>query len=110
MPKDHRITLATAVEMTTRYRQQRPENYPVCESFEKAAIESLLAQNGASFLRIYYGMKDSGEVDAVLVAADASGQDILPVQSNLLGDGDEILEDSFRCPVNCPPDSPLNGG
>lgn len=110
MPKDHRITLATAVDMTTRYRNQRPENYPLCESFDKAAVNTLLAQNGTSFLRIYYGMKDSGEVDAILVAADASGQDILPVQRNLPGDGDEILEESYRCPTDCPLGSPLNGG
>ncbi len=76
--KDHRISLADAVAMTTRYRAARPENYPICESFDKAAIQSLLDQEGAVFFRIYYGLKEDGEMDAILVAADASGADILP--------------------------------
>jgi hypothetical protein len=114
MPKlTHQISLSEAVDMTTLYRANRPENFPICETFEKASIQSLLNQSGAVSFRIYYGMKTDMSVHAVLVAADSSGNDILPTSASLLTDGDgdgEILEDSVRCPVNCPPESPLNTG
>ena len=114
MPKlTHQISLAEAVDMTTLYRANRPENFPICETFEKAAIERLLNQTSAVSFRIYYGMKTDMSVHAILVAADSSGADILPSSSNSLTEGDddgEILDESVRCPVNCPPDSPLNGG
>ncbi len=114
MPKlPHQISLEQAVDMTTLYRANRPENFPICETFDKASVESLLNQTGASSFRIYYGMKTDMSVHAILVAADSGGNDILPSSSTSLTEGDddgEILEDSVRCPVNCPPESPLNGG
>lgn len=116
MPKSHNITLVSATAMTKRYREQRPDNYPICESFSKDAITALLAQPDASFLRIYYGLKEDGLMDAILVAADSKGADIIPAghghgHGHGHGDGEGgILEDSVRCPSDCPPPSPLNGG
>ncbi len=109
----HEISLSMAIDMTQRYRSEKPANAPICESFELASIQRLLATPGAAFLRIYYGQKENGELDAILVAADASGNDLLPVEEteiieNSNNDGPLILEDSFRCPPTCPPGSPLN--
>ena len=108
---NHEITLQTAIEMTTRYRDNMPADYPICETFEASAIERLLATPGAVSFRIYYGLKENGTMHAILVAADSDGNDLLPVsQSSFATNGQDpiILEDAFRCPPTCPPDSPLN--
>lgn len=109
MTNNHEITLQAAVEMTKRYRANKPVNFPICETFGAEAIKKLLATPGCTSLRIYYGMKANDEVDAVLVAANAADEDILPALS--LSETEEdplILEDSLRCPQHCPPESPLN--
>jgi len=107
---NHEISLQVAIEMTTRYRANKPNNFPICETFSKAAIEKLLATTGCVSLRIYYGMKENLEADAVIVAANAEGEDILPpiVTTTLQGADPLILEDGLRCPQDCPPASPLN--
>ena len=74
----HEISLQTAIDMTTLYRANRPSNFPICETFEIDAVNKLLATAGCAFLRIYYGMKENNDVDAILVAANADGEDILP--------------------------------
>ncbi len=110
-PVQHEISLATAIELTGRYRADIPENMPICETFEKASVLRLLQTEGAAKFRIYYGQKENGEICAVLVAADADGQDILPAVNTdeLPNENDEIiLESSYRCPHLCPPESPLN--
>jgi hypothetical protein len=107
---NHEISLQTAIDMTTRYRGNRPEQSPICETFEKAAVAKLLATEGCSSLRIYYGMKEDMSIDAILVAVNTDGEDILPVTTNALEAMDEpiILEDGLRCPDHCPPKSSLN--
>ena len=108
MTNNHEITLQTAVEMTKRYRANKPVNFPICETFGAEAIKKLLDTPGCTSLRIYYGMKDNNEVDAVLVAANDEGEDLLPGLALLENDEPVILEDSLRCPDHCPPESPLN--
>lgn len=109
---NHEISLQTAIDMTTLYRANHPANFPVCETFEIAAVNKLLAAGGCAFLRIYYGMKENKNVDAILVAVNAAGEDILPssVPADLSGSDAILLEDGFRCPEACPPPSSLNGG
>lgn len=108
MSTNHEISLPAAVAMTSRYRANRPGNFPICETFGADAVNRLLATSGCVSLRIYYGMKEDDQVDAILVAVNAEGEDILP-ELKLAGAGDPvILEDGFRCPTDCPPDSPLN--
>jgi hypothetical protein len=109
-PTNHEISLQTAINMTTLYRANRPSQFPLCETFEKEAIHKLLATEGCTSLRIYYGMKEDKNVDAILVAVDTEGEDILPVITNATDVTDEpvILEDGLRCPDHCPPKSPLN--
>jgi len=107
---NHEISLQTAIDMTTRYRSNRLAQFPICETFEKAPVTKLLATEGCTSLRIYYGMKENENVDAILVAVNAEGEDILPVITNAVEATDEpiILEDGLRCPDDCPPKSPLN--
>lgn len=108
---NHKISLQQAIDMITRYRANKPENAPICETFDIAAINQLAAVTGCAYLRIYYGMKENMEIDAILVAANEDNQDILPSQiaNSITETGDPlILEDGFRCPPDCPPQSPLN--
>jgi hypothetical protein len=106
----HEISLQTAIDMTTLYRANRPEQSPICETFEKTAVAKLLATEGCVSLRIYYGMKENKNIDAILVAVNAEGVDILPPATNAVAATDEpiILEDGIRCPDYCPPKSPVN--
>jgi hypothetical protein len=108
MNTNHEISLQTAVDMITRYTANRPANFPVCETFGLDAIKKLISATGCASLRIYYGMKEDNEVDAILVAVNASGEDILPGMNVTGTDEPVILEDSLRCPDDCPPDSSLN--
>lgn len=116
----HNIPLTNAAEMTLRYRQNREailapafQNknlLPLSETFDRAAIESLLAKPGCTALRIYYGMDTELKLHAVLVASDASNKDILPAAEagSALPDDDDTIELSIRCPPTCPDPSPLN--
>lgn len=106
----HEISLQTAIDMTILYRTKRPAEFPICETFEKDAVMKLLSTEGCASLRIYYGMKENGNVDAILVAVNAEGEDILPAITNATAGIDDpvVLEDGFRCPDYCPPKSPLN--
>lgn len=108
---DHAISLQQAIDMTTRYRQNKPADAPICETFEKEAIDQLMLVTGCAYLRIYYGMKENFEMDAILVAVNAENEDILPslLDEAAVNSGDPlILEDGYRCPPDCPPKSVLN--
>lgn len=108
----HEITMQVAIEMTKRFRENQPAGMPRCETFERPVIDRLLSTPGCTRLRIYYGMKNNDkEVHAILVAVDANDRDMLPSMIEGRMDDEEqglIVEDSFRCPPDCPPDSPLN--
>lgn len=116
------ITLAEAVEMTSRYRAQRESILipvmqgrgilPVCETIDRAQVDSLLAQPGCTKIRIYYGMYADQTVHAVLVGVDATDADILPPTSLSATNTDpvdgDIINQGYRCPPICPPESELN--
>jgi hypothetical protein len=74
-----------------------------CETFSREQVQVLLDQPGCESLRVYYGIDEDLKVHAILVGADAEGNDILPG-----GDGEYIVERAIRCPVECPPPSVLN--
>jgi hypothetical protein len=107
----HSISLQAAMDMTNFYRSTRLSDFPICETFEKASVLALLSNSNCAYLRIYYGRKATGEVDAILVAVNRDQEDILPAEKDDTLPGTEenlILEDGFRCPQFCPPPSPLN--
>jgi hypothetical protein len=108
--RNHEISLAQAIEMTKRFRASRPENFPICETFSIEAVTKLLATPGCASLRVYYGMKENGNTDALLVAVNAAGEDLLPAANAAASPVDDpiIVEDGYRCPDDCPPPSPLN--
>jgi hypothetical protein len=111
---NHEITLDQGVDLTKRFRQLRPTVInPIylnddivanSETFDRAAIDALLAQDDCKQVRIYYGMSDDLKIHAVLVGVNSDGQDILPVGGN----AGLIMEGAVRCPTDCPPPSLLN--
>ena len=103
---NHEISLEQAIDMTARYRANRPSDFPLSETFDIEAISQLVSATGCAYLRIYYGMQEDLSAHAILVAANENNEDILPEAFNA---GDiVILEDGTRCPPDCPPASPLN--
>lgn len=115
----HLISLPAAETLTAAYRSNRnsilqmgyqdQDILPLSETFNRADIDLLLAQEGCEAVRIYYGMDTNLKMHAVLVAVNEQNEDILPTQQeNSLSQEDIILEEGQRCPIICPPESPLN--
>ena len=113
------ISLDTAVEMTTRFRSEKEAILApayqgrdiLCnsETFNRAAIDRLLALDGCEGLRIYYGMDESLQVHAILAGVTEGNEDILPsAGASLQDDTGDISEEGQRCPPLCPPPSALN--
>lgn len=120
-PGSHFIPLNRAIEMTSLYRSQN-ENIlatsfqnqnilPICETFNRADIDTLLAKQNCEAIRVYFGMDESLKVRVIIVPVNEDNEDILPVTGSLETDfetGDDIVEEGHRCPPACPPSSPLN--
>lgn len=117
----HFIPLARGIEMTSLYRDNREavlapafqnQNIlPICETFNRFDIDTLLAKQDCQALRVYFGMDESLRVRVLLVAVNGNAEDILPLPSKLapaMNDEDDIVEEGHRCPPVCPPSSPLN--
>lgn len=116
---NHFISLAEAVQMTALYRSNREailqpahqnQNLlPLSETFDRQAFDSVLAKSGCTALRLYYGMSEDLKIHAIVVGVDAAGNDMLPASGgSLLDTGEDIIENSLRCPDICPNASPLN--
>lgn len=115
MSNNQHISLPEAVTLTTSYRNNRPADFFISETFDAANVQQILVQPDCQYLRIYLGRKADQSVVAVLVGADSQQADILPsseavpaeaaVADNANG---VILEDGYRCPEFCPKPSPLN--
>ena len=125
---NNRITLKQAIDYVTRFRTRKidlikPEYVeknilPTSETFDREAVDKLLANPSCVKLRIYNGMSEDLNIRMILVGVDAKDQDILPLTENTLLNGDEeggdddneaiIVEEGVRCPPTCPPTSPLN--
>lgn len=113
--KNHEISLETAVEMTRRFRSEKPAHYANSETFSREAVAKIMNEGRIESLRIYYGMKEDKTVHAILVGVDKDGNDILPTGGSgisALADEEEpvIIQDAWRCPPLCPKGSPLNEG
>ncbi len=115
---NHFIPLQEAIAMTTLYRSKheqilqpgfRNQNIlPLSEGFDRSAFDVLLAKPGCAGLRIYYGMDNSLQLHAIIVATDSAGNDLLPLTKALETEGEDIIEKGNRCPDLCSDPSPLN--
>jgi hypothetical protein len=109
------ITLEQAVSMTGKYRDEKEailidlekgkNILPLSETVDKSQVLTLLNRSECVFMRIYYGMDAEKKVHAVIVGVDAEDRDILPPLAegiNISADDGYIIEDSRRCPPDCP--------
>lgn len=112
------IPLDQAVTMTSRYRKEMNEILAqpfqgqnilaICETFEKEDILKVLNKPECTKLRVYYGMDENKKIHAIIVAVNANNEDILPKIEAEETIEEDILDNAFRCPIYCPPSSPLN--
>ena len=122
MATRHRITLDNAKQLTKKYRDNKKKilkdeygnkpTLPICETFERAAFEELLAVPNCVSIRAYFGMDEELNVKLIFVAVNDKNEDILPqVDSTMMmrtSDDVPIIDDGARCPDYCPPPSSLN--
>jgi hypothetical protein len=95
--RDHRITLAAAVDLTHRHQREHPDE-GAAGYFFRAAFDVILAQVGCAAIRIYRGKAADGSRHFVLVGATANGRDI--------SEG-AVMEQDWPCPPFCAVGSPL---
>ncbi len=105
----HFISLEEATKLTRSFRekgeqlldpaQQGKNVLAISESFNRAAIEAILNQDGCSGIRLYSGLKEDGRLHQVLVGINEKDEDMCE---------GILVEDSRRCPPDCAPPSPLN--
>lgn len=104
-PKNHIIDRASAAAMARRHRQQLPPQAARAAEgeyggmFMKDQVLTLLQQEGAKYLRFYYGQNEQGGRELILVAADAEMKDIQAM----------TLDGHFPCPPWCPEGGDLLG-
>lgn len=114
MPTDHSISLDQASTMTSSYRKgkdaillsgyQGKNLLPICETFGRAAFDTLLGQTDCTSIRIYFGMDTDLKIHSIIVGVNSNNEDMIPSESNDL----QIMEVGIRCPDDCPPKSDLN--
>jgi hypothetical protein len=93
--KGHRISLADAATMTQRYREGLHKG----GLFLRDDVDALMAQDGCTGLRFYYGLGKNGEDTLILCGVDTKGNDMY--------DG-VLLEGHFPCPIYCGSGNSLN--
>ena len=106
----HFITLREAQQLTRTFKAQQDlildpahrgkKILPTCESFDRAAIDALLAKPGCNEIRIYYGMDNDLKLHAILVGVDANGDHMVPMSAD--EPNTQLVEMSKRCPDSCP--------
>jgi hypothetical protein len=94
--RDHRISLPDAVALARQHRSDHPGE-PKAHFFHREAFDALLAQPGASGIRIYRGKGKGGERHLVMVAVDGDGEDLTST----------VMELDQPCPPFCPKKSPF---
>lgn len=106
----HSIDLATAVDLTTRWRKHHPDALKG-GMFPRASFERLLRAPQAAGIRIYLAEKPDGAWTFVMVATTAEGKDIIRKEGaqRAAEDGTGYEEESLPCPSWCDCESPLNG-
>jgi len=97
--QDHAISLSEATTYTGNYRKDSSAGSIKGEFFGMNAIKTLLDQQGAIGMRIYYGKKDDGTPVLVIVAVNEDGTDMA---------NGTIDERGYPCPPVCDGNSPLS--
>ena len=96
---NYTITLQEGIDWTTNFRNQNPNSVKAYK-IDQAEINEILAQAGAAGIRAYMGIDNSGNEKLVMVAVDASGNDIL----------NNVYDHTLPCPNHCDNNSVLCTG
>lgn len=96
---NYTITLQEGIDWTTNFRNQNPGAVKA-HLIEQAEINEIMAQPNAAGIRAYLGIDNSGNEKLVLVAVDASGNDILT----------NVYDHTSPCPPTCDVNSVLYTG
>ena len=120
----HAISLDRAQQLTSYYEKNKSkilkdeftykDTLPVSETFDRAAFDQLLSQEGCVGIRIYLGMDEKHEVSLVLRGINEKNEDISALTSktkkaeNSSIDEEPVfaLSSGIRCPPNCTPPPP----
>ena len=120
----HSVTLARVKELKSQYKKNKQKilkkEYrdsallPICETFDRAAFDQLLAQPGCVGIRIYFGMDEEMNVKLIVVGVNEKDEDIRPVITEnsiqtFASSFDEpvfAFSDAQRCPPDCPTPPP----
>ncbi|HYH14988.1 MAG TPA: hypothetical protein VD794_07205 [Flavisolibacter sp.] len=118
---NHFIPLEKAKKLKKKFKEKKgqlinpgikvQDVIPDSETFDRAAIDRLLALPGCVGIRIYTGMDDEDKLHSILVGVNDKGEDLI-IPSNTVGltaenDG-VVVEDAVRCPPHCPTDSEID--
>lgn len=101
------IPLQTAVDWTSNWRRAFPNSVKAFK-INIDEVNDMLKEVGTNSIRVYFGI-DAGVEKLVLVAVDASGNDIINPTVN----GDQIsgtYDFCQPCPPTCDQNSPLLTG
>jgi hypothetical protein len=95
----HLVSRGHAEELIARFRATAAPGAARAQSFDRSAFDALLAQPGATGIRIHHGKHADGTDTVVLYATDKNGWDLtrMPMQNGL------------PCPPSCP-DSDTEAG
>ena len=117
----HSISTYQVNELKTRYAKSKNKILkqefqdtavlPTCETFDRAALDQLLSQEGCVGIRIYFGMDEDLNVNLAIVGVDENDHDIQPATSGVenltRGDTTDVpvvgVGSGQRCPPDCPP-------
>ena len=111
------IALAKAKQLKNFFKAQKgqlinpkitaKDVIPDSETFNRTAIDKLLALPGCVGIRIYSGLDEEFKLHSILVGVNEKGEDlIIPTTTAATEEeGGEVVEDGMRCPPNCPPPS-----
>lgn len=99
------IPVTEAAALTARFRAANPGAVRAW-LFARDVIDALLAQPGASGIRVYRGTDAAGTDRIVIVATDGEGTDLLPPKA---AGGGVVAEQGWPCPPICGGPSAING-
>jgi hypothetical protein len=110
-PQNHVIALSDAAELTTAFQRKFPGSAKA-GMFPIEVLLELSRQAGCHGLRIYFGLDKEGNVVPVLAGVDANQNDQLPAVGKAAdgGEGNQLYEFSYPCPIFCGEGNALNGG
>jgi hypothetical protein len=96
--ENHEISLTEARQHVKRHKKNPIHPNHHGGSFDRAAVEKILAQPGCARLRYYHGRDKDGKPSLILVGVDKAGKDMTKAS---------IMDRSGFCPPFCDATSAL---